>query len=148
LGKRSVTKGKQFEREVANLFDDYMDGSNSRRGLSQCRGGGAEEADVVNPLFHIECKRQKKPNIAAAFEQSSDDCPQGKIPVAVTKRDRGPTLVTMTAVDFLQIVAAWWADGAPTFRLNPTYEPWVDPDKETTSASSEPTSDTEADSAV
>jgi hypothetical protein len=140
VGKRSVTKGKQFEREVANMFDDYMDGSNSRRGLSQCRGGGAEEADVVNPLFHIECKRQKKPNIAAAFEQSNEDCPQGKTPIAVTKRDRGPTLVTMTIEDFLQIVGSWWADGAPVFR--PTYEPWVEP-QETTGAESERTTDTE-----
>ncbi len=126
------------------MFDDYMEGSNSRRGLSQCRGGGAEEADVVNPLFHIECKRQKQPNIAAAFAQSNEDCPKGKTPIAVTKKDRGPTLVTMTIEDFLQIVGSWWADGGPVFR--PTYEPWVEP-QETTSAETEPTTNPETSSA-
>jgi len=104
-GKYNRKKGADFERELVHLFRDAMPGAPVKRGL-QCRG--AEMADVDCPVFWIEAKRMKRPNIRAAYKQASDDCGKGKIPVAITRANREDALVTLSLDDFLDFVGEWW----------------------------------------
>lgn len=110
MGARSVTKGKEFEREVASDMRGAMPGCNARRGLCQSRGGGAESADVVVPFFHVECKRGKRPNIPAAIEQAIADCAGGDHlwPLVVSRADRQYALATMPLSAFLDLVQEWY----------------------------------------
>lgn len=100
MGKLSRRKGHAFEREIAAELREM--GFDAKRGLSQARGGGAEEADVVGvPGFHFECKRGKKPNIRAALAQAIDDVRETEVvPVAVIRDDRGEAFVAWRWEDF------------------------------------------------
>ena len=109
MGKLSRRKGHAFEREIAAELRAL--GFEAKRGLSQSRGGGAEEADVVGaPGYHIECKRGKKPNLRAALLQAIDDADRGQVPVAVIKDDRAEAILIIRWEDFKQIV--WSQDPA------------------------------------
>jgi Holliday junction resolvase len=105
-GRHSRNKGLAFERDCVKLFKQAMPGEDIKRGL-QSRGGGAEVPDVDMPVFHIECKVGKKPNIRAAYEQASRDT-QGKIPVAIVKDDRKEPLVVMGLTNYMNLIAEWW----------------------------------------
>jgi hypothetical protein len=102
--RRSITKGKNFEREVAKAFRAlFSEPEQVKRGF-QSRGGGREEADVVMPIFHPECKVGAAPNIRAAYAQATADSEgKGKIPIVVSKRDGEKPLVTISLDDFLEV---------------------------------------------
>ena len=105
-GKYNRIKGHTFEREIAALFCDALGDPTIRRTL-QTRGAAEDGADVVADPFWIECKRQKKPRIVAALEQSERDCPKGWMPVAITKANREPAIVSLRLTDFLDLVKEW-----------------------------------------
>jgi len=107
MGAHSKRKGKAGEREVAAQLRHIW--PDARRGI-QSRGGGAEIPDVEVPCFHVEVKRQSRPNIPAAVRQAMADAAPGKWPVAWTRADRGEWLVTMRAEDWLELVGAWWVE--------------------------------------
>ena len=107
MGARSRTKGKVGEREVAALLRRIW--PDAKRGL-QSRGGGAEVPDVDVPCFHVEVKRQARPNVAAAVRQAEADAEAGRWPVAWTRADRSDWLVTMRGEDWLELVEAWWVE--------------------------------------
>lgn len=91
-GKRSRTKGHNFEREMAKHFQK-LGFIKARRGI-QYRDG-AECPDVVNVGdIWVECKIGARPNIKAAMEQASKACGRMR-PIAITKWNRGETYVTM-----------------------------------------------------
>lgn len=102
MGKLSRRKGHAFEREIAAELREM--GFDAKRGLSQARGGGAEEADVVGvPGFHFECKRGKKPNVRAALAQAIEDA-RGNVgnvvPVAILRDDRSEAIAVVRWEDF------------------------------------------------
>ncbi len=102
-GRGARMKGANFERELAKLFRDRI-GIAAERGLAQTRGGGAEVADVHMDYLHIEAKRHKRCSIKKALDQAIEDCKgKEKLPVAVTKDDRKPILVTMLFDDWVEI---------------------------------------------
>ena len=104
-GRRSRTKGAQGERELVHVFEAA--GIKAHRGLSQCRGGGAEEADVVLdelPQYHLEVKRGKKPNLHAAYKQAAADASAGQVPVAVTRCDGEGWRVTLALDEFIRLL--------------------------------------------
>lgn len=103
-------KGLQFERDVANMLRDVMPGADIKRGL-QSRGGGAEEADVVCPYFHVECKKGPMPNPRAALKQAKEDAQPGMVPLGVVGDDRKPPFVVMELEDFLGFIKEWWHSG-------------------------------------
>lgn len=103
MGKLSRRKGHAFEREIAAELREM--GFNAKRGLSQARGGGAEEADVVGLHgFHLECKRGKKPNPRAALSQAIEDAKPGETPVAVVRDDRSDAFVVLRWEDFIRML--------------------------------------------
>ena len=105
MGARSRTKGANYERVLVHRFREAMPGAEVKRGL-QCRG--EETADVDCPVFWIESKRGKKPNVRAALKQATAAAPAGRIPLAVIRDDRAKAFVALSLEDFLDFVGEWW----------------------------------------
>ncbi len=99
-------KGADFERDLVERFRKAMPGADVRRGF-QFRSGG-EVPDVDCPVFWVEAKRGRKPNVRKALEQVQDAAPPGRIPLAVIRDDRQEAFVSLSLQDFLELVAEWW----------------------------------------
>ena len=106
MGALSRRKGRRFEQELVHLFREAMPGAEVRRGL-QSRGG-EEVADLDCPVFWIEAKRGRKPNVRGALLQATEDAPKGRIPLAVIRDDRAESFVALSLEDFLELVREWW----------------------------------------
>ena len=107
MGALSRRKGRRYEQELVHLFREAMPGAEVRRGL-QSRGG-EEVPDVDCPVFWLESKRGRKPNVRAALRQAEAAAPQGRIPLAVIRDDRQEAFVALSLRDFLEIVSQWWS---------------------------------------
>ncbi len=105
-GAHSRRKGQQWERELVHLFREAMPGAEIRRGL-QSRSG-EEVPDVDCPVFWVEAKRGKKPNVRGALKQAIDAAPKGRMPVAVIRDDRSEPFAVLNLADFLDLVGEWW----------------------------------------
>ena len=100
-GKGKRRKGAQFERDTADALKHIF--RDAHRGLQY--QDGSKCPDVVAGPYWIECKRGvggKNPR--AAWNQAENDAQPGTIPVAVTKPDREPVLVTMGWEDWVDLV--------------------------------------------
>ena len=106
MGALSRRKGRRYEQTLVHLFREAMPGAEVRRGL-QSRGG-EEVPDVDCPVFWLEAKRGKKPNVRAALRQAEAAAPQGRIPLAVIRDDRQEAFVALSLEDFLEFVREWW----------------------------------------
>lgn len=106
MGALSRRKGRRFEQELVHCFRDAMPGADVRRGL-QSRGG-EEVADLDCPVFWIEAKRGRQPNVRRALRQAEETAPQGRIPLAVIRDDRAEAFVALSLDDFLELVREWW----------------------------------------
>lgn len=107
-GRGARAKGANFEREIAKYFNENLNNLSAQRGLGQTRGGGEEIADVEIDLIHVEAKRHKRCHIKAALDQAINDCQnKDKLPVAITKDDRKPILVTMLLDDWIKLFKAY-----------------------------------------
>lgn len=112
-GRASRVKGHNFERDVVHLFRAALglDDKQVKRGLSQPRGGTAEEPDVVVPdhiPLWIECKVGKLTNPRAALKQARKaltDRKIEKIPVAVCKDDRTEPVAMLPLAAFAALVS-------------------------------------------
>lgn len=107
MGRKSKQKGKRGEREACDvlrpLFPDV------RRKAMQARGGH-EGADLENtPGYHVEVGVGAV-NPATKWEQAHRDAlaehgTLGEVtPIALTRRDRGEWLVTMSAETWMQTI--------------------------------------------
>lgn len=93
-GRRSRQKGKRGEREACEALLDVLPGLQRQFGQSR-KANEACDIDGPNNPFWIEVKRQKVPNIRAAYQQAIDEA-KGRRPVLVaSKADRGPWLFTV-----------------------------------------------------
>ena len=106
MTSHSRRKGVKWERELVKLFRQAMPGADIRRGL-QYRSG-QEAPDVECPVFWIESKRGRKPNIRAALKQAANGAPMGRFPLAVVRDDHAEPTVTLFLDDFLDLIAEWW----------------------------------------
>lgn len=108
------TKGHNWEREVARRMATIF--GEAKRGLSQSRGGTAEEPDVKLPggvPLWIECKRGRRTNAFAALEQArtaARDPIAGieELPVAICKDDHREPTATMYLADWEVLIREWW----------------------------------------
>ena len=108
-GRGSRRKGATFEREVAERLRRVW--PTAKRGLGQARQG-REVPDVDGTPYWIELKHRKaRPQIQAAWQQALDDSsssamttPLPRRPVAITRQNCGPILVTMELGDWLSLV--------------------------------------------
>ncbi len=106
MGLLSRRKGQQYERELARRFKEVMPDADIKRGF-QYRDG-ADAPDVICPVFWIEAKRGKKPNVRAALRQATEAAPKDRIPLAVIRDDRAQAFVALSLDDFLDFVSDWW----------------------------------------
>lgn len=116
-GRASRTKGHGFEREIAAWLRERV-GIEAKRGLSQPRGGTAEEPDVLTPggwPLWLECKRGKKTDSRAALRQARDaivrsgaDC----WPVAICRDDQEEA-TAMMPLELLGLLLLLWDRRSP-----------------------------------
>lgn len=81
----------------------------ARRGLGQARTG-AEAPDVDGSPWWVQTKHGARPNIPAAMRQAARDATAAhddRPPVAITRANRGPVLVTVRLEDWLDVMAVW-----------------------------------------
>ena len=104
-GKRSRRKGHDFERDIVRRLNEG--GLGARRGLQAQTGKGCADVQLraAGEDFHCECKVGARPNIHAAIYQAIGDAPSVWVPVAITKKDRDETLVTMLFDDWLNLLS-------------------------------------------
>jgi len=107
MGMLSRRKGAAWERELVLMFREAMPGCEVRRGL-QSRSG-EEVADVDCPVFWIEAKRGRQPNVRNALRQAVAAAPKGRIPVAVIRDDRADAFAVMQLSDLLEFIREWWS---------------------------------------
>lgn len=112
MGASQRRKGHAWERDVARAFREALGLSDKavKRGLSQPRGGTAEEPDVILPPglpWWVECKVGARVNPAGALDQARAGiraAESDKRPLAVCKPDRRPPFVALELADFLRLL--------------------------------------------
>lgn len=116
LGKRSKTKGNNFERDTAKKFKKAYDTELVRTPQS---GGFAKKSakaddfrgdiipadEDIELSLHIECKNSKTWSLPKWFAQSKSDCPKGKIPVVVFhQHGTSNDYIALSLEDFFKLV--------------------------------------------
>ena len=106
LGRMSRNKGKNFERQVANMLKDR--GFEARRAVQY---DGLYDHDIKTELpFNFECKAVESLNIYKAMDQSKVDASRlDTLPTVVHKKNRMTILITMEFIDFIDLLQ--WATG-------------------------------------
>lgn len=97
-------KGKAHEQEVANAIKHLFRGA--KRGCAQSRNGRAQEdkkADVECTPYWIECTHGARPSVFDKLEQAKE-ATDGRLCVAVVKKNRGENIASMTLDDFLHLL--------------------------------------------
>jgi hypothetical protein len=92
----SRQKGKRGELEACHYLKEQF-GISAIRSQQYC-GRGGDSADIISaelPTLHFEIKRVQALNMDKAMEQAKADCPDGKVPVVMHRKDRQPWKVTI-----------------------------------------------------
>ena len=101
MGKSSQRKGRDGERELRDVLQDY--GYQVECGDPVSFGS---VPDLVGlPGIHIECKRVEKLNVPEAMRQAVRDSERFRdgMPVLFHRRNRQPWLVTMRLDDWMKV---------------------------------------------
>lgn len=116
MSRRSVRKGKEWEREVARMFREH--GIHAERNLSESRTGNA--GDLLLPPdipLSVQAKVGARPPIYRAVQEAQEAAEPGQHPVAAVRRNavgsrRYVDLAVVPLEDFLELVAQLRACGA------------------------------------
>lgn len=99
-GKKSLNKGKNGERELANKLKEH--GFDARRGKQYCGANG--DADVIGlEGVHIECKRTERLNLYDSMAQAKSDALMGQKPTVMHRRNNCEWLVIQTLDDWIEM---------------------------------------------
>lgn len=101
-GKRSVEKGKAFERKVVRLLQEA--GIACERNIKQSRSARKEGCDIEMTDWWIECGHGKAMDPRLKWLQAEEDCARCEDfrPIAVIwRRDHGPIQVTVAFGDLV-----------------------------------------------
>lgn len=106
------SKGPMFERYTKVALAWAMRGAKLYRG-QQAVEGGAGQADVEAPIFHVECKWRRKADLRLALSQAIDDADPGKLRLVVAlddpdKSGEAQAVALMPFEDLLCLVHALW----------------------------------------
>ena len=110
MGASQRAKGVRGELEAAHLFRDI--GFRARRGVGQWQSATLCPDVVLDdlPNYWIEVKRGAEVKPFEALEQAIKACGK-KIPIAITRKDKGKHSATMRLDDWLFIRRGFCADG-------------------------------------
>jgi hypothetical protein len=92
----SRLKGKVGELEACKFLREEI-GIDARRTAQYC-GNTGDASDIVSDQcdrVHFEVKRVELLNIHKAVNQAENDCPEGKLPVVLHRKNNTKWLVTM-----------------------------------------------------
>jgi hypothetical protein len=115
-GKRSRTKGANFERTIAKKFKAFFgvdlvrtpqSGGFAKKSVKadEFRGDIVSADDTIDLALHIECKNAKTWSLPSWLKQSESDCPKGKKPVVIMHKDgSSQDYITMKLEDFFECV--------------------------------------------
>ena len=103
MGKKSLTKGKVGERELAGELRRLF-GVDARRGRQYC--GSDNSPDVVTdiPGLHCEVKRTERLSLYPAMRQAVNDAGTNKVPVVFHRQNREDWLVVVRLNDLPELV--------------------------------------------
>lgn len=116
LGRRSKTKGSNYERTVAHRFKEHYGVDLVRTPQSGGFAKKLERADdfrgdivpadkSIDFKLHVECKNTKTWSLPAWLKQAESDCPQGKSPVVIFhQHGTSNDYVCISFSDFLELV--------------------------------------------
>lgn len=100
MGKFSNSKGKRGERELANYLRSY--GYEVQR--TPQSGGSFVPGDIVGlPGIHIEAKRQETTKFNEWIKQALNDCPRGKLPAVIHRRNNQDWHIYMPLEAFMEL---------------------------------------------
>jgi hypothetical protein len=103
VSKMSRTKGAVFEREVVRLIREA--GWTSARRTSDGRVQHGRGDVMGGPGgVHIECKRQERLNVPAAFQQIARDAAPTDIPVLIHRPSRCELMATLPLDELLALL--------------------------------------------
>ena len=116
IGKRSKTKGANFERDVAKKFKKAYDADLVRTAQSggfakksakadDFRGDIVPADEDIELSLHIECKCQKTWSLPAWFKQAEEDCPEDRTPIVIFhQHNSSKDYVCVSLEDFFSLV--------------------------------------------
>ena len=117
MGASQRRKGAAGEREACAVLSQATGEPWERTGSAQRRKGSTlpdvrpVDRESLRDLLHVEVKRGAKPSPTAALRQAEEVCHETqRVPVALTRADRGEWLVTVRFED-LQTVAKAMGEG-------------------------------------
>lgn len=98
----AVSKGKDFEREIAKDIEEYLGG----RAYPSHSPGSSDVKCIGNILsrVHIECKRHEKIGLEQSYGQSLRAARGDEVPIVITRRTRDVSMVYMAWEDFLSLM--------------------------------------------
>jgi hypothetical protein len=113
MGDAYREKGPLFERFVKVSLAWAMRGAKLYRG-QQSVEGGAGQADVEAPIFHVEAKWRRKADLRAALAQAMDDADPAKLRLVVAlddpdKSGEARAMAVLPFDDLLTLVHALWS---------------------------------------
>jgi hypothetical protein len=114
VGARSRRKGAVAERDLASLVRDVFP-----RARRRCSGEESQLVDLGRDLdgtpgFAIQCCHSDRPPIYQKLSEAVAAAKRPDLPVAITKRTRGPWVATMRLDDWLTLVRIARAGALPT----------------------------------
>jgi Holliday junction resolvase len=102
MGKKSLTKGKNGERELAAELRRLF-GVDARRG--QQYSGSPNSPDVVVDLpIHCEVKRCERLPLYPAVKQAVKDAGEGKLPIVFHRQNREEWLAVVRLNDLPELM--------------------------------------------
>lgn len=113
-GKRSRTKGANYERTIAKKFKAFFgidlvrtpqSGGFAKKSVKadEFRGDIVSADATIDLGLHVECKNAKTWSLPAWLKQSESDCPVGKRPVVIMHKDgSSQDYIVMKLEDFFE----------------------------------------------
>ena len=105
MGIKERRKGATFERAIARLLGVERAGTSGKP--------DRDPADLEHPILYIQCKARKSVAACRWLEKTKDECPEDKIPIVISKEDRGKPFIMMDLENFLDFY------GKPYAYVNP-----------------------------
>ena len=102
MGRKSLTKGKIGERELASELRRLF-GIEVRRGVQYCGGAGSPDVVADIPGVHIEVKRCERLSLYPAMKQAIKDAGD-KLPVVFHRQNREEWVAIVRLNDLPELV--------------------------------------------